>query len=42
MATGGIAMISWLFILYALVAVALFGVIWGAIKILSIIGSVKG
>lgn len=34
-------MFSWLFILYALVAVAIFGVILGAIKILGIIGSVK-
>lgn len=34
-------MISWLFILYGLVAVALFGVILGAVKILRIIGSIK-
>ena len=34
-------MISWLFILYALVAVALFGVIFGAIRLLGIILSVK-
>ncbi len=34
-------MISWLFIVYALVAVAVFGVIFGAIRILGIIGSIK-
>jgi len=34
-------MISWLFIVYVLVAVALFGVIFGTIKILGILLSVK-
>jgi hypothetical protein len=34
-------MISWLFIVYILIAVAVFGVIFGVIKILGIIGSVK-
>ncbi len=34
-------MISWLFIIYALGAVAVFGVVFSAVKILSIIGSIK-
>ncbi len=34
-------MISWLSIIYALVAVAIFGVVFGAIRIFSIIGSIK-
>ncbi len=34
-------MISWLSIVYALVALAIFGVVFGTIRILGIMGSIK-